>query len=157
VQVIILVNIYVFSWLILGISFFSCMTGLRISDVQRLTRSNLWMITFHWRKKTKGSIYCNEYEGKRDIVAHRQIYSLKKFTQINMLNDRLKKSWLFWKSKEITFHVARHTLQPLCCKSRRSRQKNYKYYLLQRHQSNNGLFAHCSLLMLTLLIDNLFG
>jgi HKD family nuclease len=57
------------------------------------------MITFLCAKKTKGSIYCNEYEGKRDIVAHRQIYSLKKFAAINILNDELQKIMAILKIK----------------------------------------------------------
>jgi integrase/recombinase XerD len=96
--------------LVLGYFLFSCMTGLRISDVQKLTRDSLTdgYITFVATKTEKDqSIALNE-NAKR-IIKHDQSLFMKKFADQH-INDELKKICRsVGIQKKVTFHVARHT------------------------------------------------
>jgi site-specific recombinase XerD len=96
--------------LILGYFLFSCMTGLRISDVQQLSRSNFNddYVTFVSEKTDKDqSIALNMT--CRKIIAQCPSLFFKKYADQH-INDELKKIMLFLRiNKKVTFHVARHT------------------------------------------------
>lgn len=96
--------------LILGYFLFSTMTGLRISDIQNLTRKNFMdnYISFVAKKtKLDQSIAMNEKA--REIINHEPLLFEKKFADQH-INDELKKIMNVLKIyKNVTFHVARHT------------------------------------------------
>ncbi len=96
--------------LILGYFLFSCMTGLRISDVQKLTRSNFMdnFITFvNTKTDIDQSISMNMTV--RKIVNHCPLLFERKFADQH-INDELKKIMkLLSINKHVTFHVGRHT------------------------------------------------
>ncbi|MBC7642199.1 MAG: site-specific integrase [Flavobacterium sp.] len=96
--------------LVLGYFLFSCMTGLRISDVQKLTRSNFLdnFITFvNTKTDIDQSISMNLTV--RKIVNHFPLLFEKKFAD-QTINDELKKIMkLLTINKKVSFHVARHT------------------------------------------------
>jgi integrase/recombinase XerD len=96
--------------LVLGYFLFSCVTGLRISDVQKLTRTNLYedYITFVSKKtKTDQSITLNLLA--KDIINNCDELFIKKFSD-PYINLKLKTIASFLGiTKKVTFHVARHT------------------------------------------------
>lgn len=96
--------------LILGYFLFSTMTGLRISDIQNLTRRNFMdnFVSFVAKKtKLDQSIAMNEKA--RELINHEPLLFEKKFADQH-INDELKKIMALLKiHKNITFHVARHT------------------------------------------------
>jgi integrase len=96
--------------LILGYFLFSCMTGLRISDVQNLTRKNFIdnFITFvNVKTKIDQSIAMNM--NARRLIFFEPLLFEKKFADQH-INDDLKKIMkLLGINKNVTFHVARHT------------------------------------------------
>jgi site-specific recombinase XerD len=103
--------------LILGYFLFSCMTGLRISNVQGLIRKNLldsdFSVIFVKGNKDK-NLTLNETVKK--IVLHDKDLFETKFTDQH-INDELKKIMKFLGiNKKISFHVARHTFATLFLK-----------------------------------------
>lgn len=98
------------SRLILGYFLFSCMTGLRISDVQKLKRSYFQdeFVSFVAQKTRKTqSIALNKKA--LAIIAHEPLLFEKKFADQH-INDELKKIMAILKiNKKVSFHVARHT------------------------------------------------
>lgn len=96
--------------LVLGYFLFSCMTGLRISDVQKLTRKNFMdnYVSFISKKTKKDqSIALNE--NARKIIDFEPNLFVIKFADQH-INDELKKIMLLLKiNKKVSFHVARHT------------------------------------------------
>lgn len=96
--------------LVLGYFLFSCMTGMRLSDVLNLNRKSLVdnHATFIARKTKKDqSIALNEIAKK--IIDHDPYLFEKKFTGEH-LNGELKKIMKSLKiHKHVTFHVGRHT------------------------------------------------
>lgn len=96
--------------LILGYFLFSCMTGLRISDIQGLERSNFMdnYISFIAKKTRKDQSIAMNVKA-REIVDHEPLLFVKKFADQH-INDELKKIMAILKIyKNVTFHVARHT------------------------------------------------
>jgi site-specific recombinase XerD len=96
--------------LILGYFLFSCMTGLRISDVQRLTRANIMddYVSFIAKKTKKDQSIALNMTARR-IIDHEPDLFVKKFADQH-INDELKKIMTFLKIfKTVTFHVSRHT------------------------------------------------
>ncbi len=96
--------------LILGYFLFSCMTGLRISDVQKLTRKNFMddYVSFVTKKtKTDQSIALNN-NARKIIDFEPKLFEIKFADQ--HINDELKKIMKLLKiQKKVSFHVARHT------------------------------------------------
>jgi integrase len=101
---------------------FSCLTGLRWSDINKLTWSELvqqtdgWRIVFH-QKKTKGLQYLDiteqamTYLGDPGEPAARVFSSLKYSAWHNMeITKWMMKAGI---TKNITFHCARHTFAVL--------------------------------------------
>ncbi|MDR0926425.1 MAG: site-specific integrase [Ignavibacteria bacterium] len=100
---------------------FSCLTGLRFSDVQKLKWSDIsldgeqWRITFR-QKKTQNLLYHYISQEARELLGE-QSDSNKIFATIKynaMLSYHLQK-WAIKAgiSKKITFHCARHTFATL--------------------------------------------
>lgn len=101
---------------------FSCLTGLRWSDVNNLKWSEVqntndgWRITFH-QQKTKGLQYLDiseqarSYLGEAGSPNERVFTGLKYSTYMNMeLTKWMMRSGI---AKDITFHCARHTFAVL--------------------------------------------
>lgn len=96
--------------LILGYFLFSCMTGLRISDVQKLTRRNFIdnFITFVNEKTGIDQSIALNLNARRLIIFEPLLFE-KKFADQH-INDELKKIMkLLGINKNVTFHVGRHT------------------------------------------------
>lgn len=96
--------------LILGYFLFSCMTGLRISDIQQINRKNLMdnYVSFVAKKSKKDQSIAMNLNAQK-IVAHDPLLFEKKFADQH-INDELKKIMTNLKiHKKVTFHVARHT------------------------------------------------
>lgn len=97
---------------------FSCLTGLRWSDVQKLTWAEVvktdtgWRVDFH-QKKTDGLQYLDipdnalQYLGEREADEERVFKGLKYSSYMNVALQR----WMMEAgiTKNITFHCARHT------------------------------------------------
>jgi len=96
--------------LILGYFLFSCMTGLRISDVQALTRNDIVDTDFSFvSKKTEKdqTIFINA-KAKEIILTDPNLF-IKKFSDKH-LNEEIKVIMhQLGITKKISFHVARHT------------------------------------------------
>lgn len=101
---------------------FSCLTGLRWSDIQKLIWSELqktndgWRITFH-QKKTKGLQYLDISEQARNYLGAAGKPNERVFTGLrysSYMNVALTK-WILKAgiTKDITFHCARHTFAVL--------------------------------------------
>lgn len=101
---------------------FSCLTGLRWSDVQKLKWSDVektnegWRITFH-QKKTKGLQYLDisdqarGYLGEADSPFERVFTGLKYSSYMNVeLSKWMMRAGI---TKDITFHCSRHTFAVL--------------------------------------------
>jgi integrase/recombinase XerD len=101
---------------------FSCLTGLRWSDINNLTWSNLqntndgWRITFH-QQKTKGLQYLDiseqavSYLGKQGNSNEKIFIGLKYSSYMNVeLSKWMVRAGI---TKDITFHCARHTFAVL--------------------------------------------
>jgi integrase/recombinase XerD len=101
---------------------FSCLTGLRWSDIHKLQWSEVqksnegWRIVFH-QKKTKGLQYLDisdramTYLGKPDKAFNRIFTGLKYSSYMNVeLTKWMLKAGI---TKDITFHCARHTFAVL--------------------------------------------
>ena len=104
--------------LILGYFLFSCMNGLRISNVQALTRSQLMSNDFSLIL-VKGNRDKNMILNKtaRKILDHESLLFQKKFADQH-LNDEIKKIMrTLGINKKVTFHVARHTFATLFLKA----------------------------------------
>jgi site-specific recombinase XerD len=96
--------------LILGYFLFSCMTGLRISNVQRLTRQEVEQkdIQLIMVKGNKDRIISLN-AGARKLVEENENLFVKKFADQH-INDELKKIMRnLGITKKISFHCARHT------------------------------------------------
>lgn len=101
---------------------FSCLTGLRWSDINNLKWSELqntsdgWRITFH-QQKTKGLQYLDMSEQARSFLGEQGNPNEKVFSGLkysSYMNVELSK-WIMRAgiSKDITFHCARHTFAVL--------------------------------------------
>lgn len=101
---------------------FSCLTGLRWSDVQKLQWSEVqntnegWRITFH-QQKTKGLQYLDITEQSRAYLGKEGTHDEKVFTGLkysDYMNTALQR-WIMAAgiTKQITFHCARHTFAVL--------------------------------------------
>jgi integrase len=101
---------------------FSCLTGLRWSDINNLKWSEVqktnegWRITFH-QQKTKGLQYLDLSEQARGYLCEAGSMGEKVFTGLkysSYMNVELSK-WMMRAgiTKDITFHCARHTFAVL--------------------------------------------
>jgi integrase len=101
---------------------FSCLTGLRWSDINNLKWSELqntnegWRITFH-QQKTKGLQYLDMSEQARGYLGEQGNPNERIFTGLrysSYMNVELSK-WIMRAgiTKDITFHCARHTFAVL--------------------------------------------
>lgn len=101
---------------------FSCLTGLRWSDINNLKWSELqntnegWRITFH-QQKTKGLQYLDISEQARGYLGEQGNPNERVFTGLkysSYMNVELSK-WMMRAgiTKDITFHSARHTFAVL--------------------------------------------
>lgn len=101
---------------------FSCLTGLRWSDINNLKWSELqntnegWRITFH-QQKTKGLQYLDMSEQARGYLGEQGNPNERVFTGLrysSYMNVELSK-WIMRAGikKDITFHCARHTFAVL--------------------------------------------
>lgn len=97
---------------------FSCLTGLRFSDVQKLQWQNLQIINNSWRitfrqKKTKGLEYLDINQQAKQLMGNTGKPDEKVFTNLkyNVYFNRELQKWVkdAGIKKQITFHCARHT------------------------------------------------
>ena len=102
---------------------FSCLTGLRLSDIKKLKWSNLteldgmWRITFH-QQKTKGLQYYDISEQARELlgsqISREQDIIFSKLGKNSIVNQHIKDLCsIAGINKHITFHCARHTFAML--------------------------------------------
>lgn len=145
--------------LILGYFLFSCMTGLRISDIQRLTRSNFMdnYVSFIAKKSKKDQSIAMNMKA-REIVDYEPLLFEKKFADQH-INDELKKIMAILKiQKKVTFHVARHTFATSFL---RAGGQVEKLQLLLGHSDINQTMIYSHIVQADanaeiFLIDNLF-
>ncbi len=100
--------------LVLGYFLFSCMTGLRISDVQNLTRRNFNddFITFISEKTEIDQTIAINNTCRKIINDCPELFEKKYADQ--HINDELKVIMKFLKiNKHVSFHVGRHTFATL--------------------------------------------
>ena len=103
--------------LVLGYFLFSCMTGLRISNVQKLERRELLANDFSFvtaKSKTDKNIMLN-YKAKEIIGACDTLF-VTKFTDQYMNRELQKMMKSIGITKHVSFHVARHTFATLFLK-----------------------------------------
>ena len=107
------------SWrLILGYFLFSCMNGLRISNVQRIERYEILNNDFSVIM-VKGNKHRNlgMNETVKKIIMHDEKLFVEKFADQH-INDELKNIMItVGIKKKVTFHVARHTFATLFLKA----------------------------------------
>jgi integrase/recombinase XerD len=96
--------------LVLGYFLFSCFTGLRISDVQKINRKDVLQSDFQFvAKKTTKDQSISLNQKAKDIILHDKLLFERKFED-QFINRELKQIALYLGVKKvITFHVARHT------------------------------------------------
>jgi site-specific recombinase XerD len=103
--------------IILGYFLFSCMTGLRVSNIQQLNRQEFLNNDFSMvtaKSKTDKNMALNKSAQK--IIANCEELFVKKFADQH-LNDELKKIMKFIGiTKHVTMHVGRHTFATLFLK-----------------------------------------
>lgn len=143
--------------LVCGYFLFSCMTGLRISDVQKTTRKNLAddYISFVTTKTAKDqSIILNNTAKK--IIEYYEPLFVRKITD-QKINESLKKiAAKLDINKSISFHVARHTFATTFLRAGGSVEK---LQLLLGHSNINETMIYVHILAEEankdiLLIDN---
>lgn len=145
--------------LILGYFLFSCMTGLRISDVQKLTRKNFMddYVSFIAKKSKKDQSIALNMKA-RQIVDFEPNLFVKKFADQH-INDELKKIMVNVKiQKKVTFHVSRHTFATSFL---RAGGQVTKLQLLLGHSDINQTMIYVHIVEAdanaeVFLIDNLF-
>lgn len=96
--------------LILGYFLFSCMTGLRISDIQKLDREGIYedYISIIAKKTSKDQTISLNMNARK-ILNHEPLLFVKKISD-QQINRELKKIMTFLGiTKKVTFHVSRHT------------------------------------------------
>lgn len=96
--------------LVSGYFLFGCLTGLRISDIQKLTRLDLANNEISFvSQKTKTDQVISLNMKAREIVNHEPELFVTKLTD-QYMNRELKEIFKFLGiNKKITFHVSRHT------------------------------------------------
>lgn len=145
--------------LVLGYFLFSCMTGLRISDVQKLTRKNFMddYVTFISKKSKKDQSIALNMKA-RQIVDYEPNLFVRKFADQH-INDELKKIMVNAKvQKKVTFHVGRHTFATSFL---RAGGQIEKLQLLLGHSDINQTMIYSHIVQADanaeiFLIDNLF-
>lgn len=145
--------------LILGYFLMSCMTGLRISDIQALTRNNFVdnYISFV-SKKTKKDQTIQMNMKAREIMEHEPLLFVKKFADQH-INDELKKIMAVLKiNKKVSFHVGRHTFATSFLRAGGAVEK---LQLLLGHSDISQTMIYCHIVQADanaeiFLIDNLF-
>lgn len=101
---------------------FSCLTGLRWSDVNNLEWKDVQQINEGWRihfkqQKTKGQQYLDINQQARDLMGEQGVASERVFVGLrysSYMNVELQR-WVMSAgiTKQITFHCARHTFAVL--------------------------------------------
>lgn len=96
--------------LVTGYFLFGCLTGLRISDIQKLTRNDLANDEISFvSQKTKTDQVISLNMKAREIIEHEPDLFVTKLTD-QYINRELKDIFKFLGvNKKITFHVSRHT------------------------------------------------
>lgn len=103
--------------LIVGYFLFSCMTGLRISNVQKLNRKDLLANDFSFvtaKSKTDKNIMLNQKA--KEIINHCDNLFLIKFSDQHLNKELRKVTRSIGITKHVSFHVARHTFATLFLK-----------------------------------------
>ena len=103
--------------LVLGYFLFSCMTGLRISNIQKLKRKELLSDDFSIvTAKSKSDKVIALNEKAKGVVAECEYLFMKKFTD-QFINRELRKICKSQKiTKHVSMHVGRHTFATLFLK-----------------------------------------
>lgn len=96
--------------LIVGYFLFSCMTGLRFSDVMRLKRSELMDEHIHFiaQKTNKDQMITLNKKAKEIIKSCKDLF-LTKFTNEHVNRELKEIMRILGVRKKVSFHVARHT------------------------------------------------
>lgn len=96
--------------LVLGYFLFSCMTGLRFSDIMSLTRKDLMDQHIHFVTKKTGKDQMISLNKKaKEIVETSQDLFITKYTNEHINRELKVIMGMLGIRKKITFHVARHT------------------------------------------------